>query len=259
MMHKELVIQKLQLLNLSDFEARIYVHLLEKGALTPLQLSRTLKIDRTKVYRSLESLQGKKLIEDISTARGKQVKAAAPENLELLLADEEMLLRQKRNTFPEILADLSSISTHDKSPFEVKHYSGVDGMKQMFWNTLSAKKDILVFGYETKNEIVGKDFAEKVRLEQVRRKIKLYEIENATDQGDYWYTDVPSWGNYYDSRHIPESMMKIKQMIMIFNDTVALMHWWKEEYVGLEVINDFYAEMQKQIFWTYWKILEQKK
>ena len=101
---------------------------------------------------------------------------------------------------------------------------------------------------------MGKNFAEKIREEQVARKITLYEIENATDQGDYWYTNVKNWGKFYKSCHISKKELEIKQYLAVFNSTVAIMNWTKGDEVGVEIINASFAEMQKQMFWKFWKI-----
>lgn len=116
-----------------------------------------------------------------------------------------------------------------------------------------AKGEILVFGFKNRNDIVGKTYAEKIRKEQVERKIKLYEIENESDKGNYWYTDVRDWDKFYDSREVPKKVLDIKQYVVIFNNTVSIINWADGEEVGLEIINSAYADMQKQFFWNFWE------
>lgn len=251
-MNKEVLIKKLISLGLTPESSQIYLFLLGGDPQTALHISRKLDIERTKVYRFLENLQELKLVEKVGSARGKKFKAATPENLEILLFDYESSLKQRKDILPSLIAELSSLEVSNKKPFEISHYNGVEGMKQMLWNSLSAQKEILSFGYQTKNEIVGKAFADKVRKEQVIRQITLFEIENARDQGDYWYTDVIDWGKHYQSKYISEDTLEIKQTLYIFDNTVSILHWEDSEYVGLEINNGFYAAMQRQIFWNYW-------
>ena len=138
--------------------------------------------------------------------------------------------------------------------FEVKYFHGQEGLKQMLWNQLSAQKEILAFSYQNKNLMVGKAFAEKIREEQVFRKITLYEVENETDQGDYWYTEVANWGKYYKSRHISPKVLEIKQYIGIFNNTVSIANWVEGESVGVEIQNALFANTQRQLFWNMWNL-----
>jgi hypothetical protein len=88
----------------------------------------------------------------------------------------------------------------------------------------------------------------------VARKITLYEVENETDQGDYWYTGVEGWPDFYRSRHIAATVLDIKQYTAVFNHTVSIINWVDEEQVGLEIINAAYADMQRQLFWKFWEI-----
>lgn len=252
-MNKQLLTTQLTTLGLDNIEAAIYIYLLENGPKTPLELSREINIDRSKIYRCIEKLTKKKLLEESNASWGKKLRAANPQNISLYIQEKEDELKSQKQSLPEILDDLMKLPTQSMGGFEVKHYKGIDGLKQMFWNQLSAKKEILAFSYQTKNEVVGKSFAEKIRAEQVARKIKLLEIENETDQGDYWYTDVPNWSKFYDSKHIDKKDLEIKQYIAIFNDTVAIMNWTKGEEAGVEIVNSSFAQMQKQLFWRFWK------
>ena len=251
-------ISKTQLINLGleEIEANIYLYLLEYGPRTPLELSREINVDRSKVYRYVEKLVAKKLLEESNDAWGKKIQAASPKNIELFIQEKEEALHNQKQSLPSLIENLSSIPTYSKREFEVKHYRGQDGLKQMLWNQLSAKKEILAFSYKNKNEIAGKTYAEKIRSEQMERKIMLYEVENETDQGDYWYTGIKGWEKFYNSRYIDPKTLDIKQYTAIFNNTIAIMNWIDGEEVGVEIINSTFADMQRQLFWKFWEISE---
>ncbi len=256
-MNKQILLTQLEKYDLDETEATIYLFLLENGPQTPLQLSRALNLDRSKVYRSVEKLFQKNFLEQSHAAWGKRLQAANPHNISLLLQKEEEALQDRKKALPDLVQELSTIPTYTRREFEVKHYRGQAGLRQMLWNQLAAKQDILAFSYKNRNDMVGKTYAEKIRAEQVGRKITLYEIENETDQGDYWYTDVEKWGQYYKSRHIPPKTLDIKQYTAIFNNTVAVINWLDDDEVGLEIVNASYAEMQAQLFWQFWEIAGQ--
>lgn len=253
-MNKQLSINQLMSLGLEDIEAILYVHLLENGAQTPLELSRELNINRSKIYRFIEKLTAKKLIEESVVDRGVRIKASDIRNIELMLQDKEQALKTQKDMLPAILDNLQNLPVDLKQQFEVKHYHGADGLKQMLWNHLSAKKEIVGFSYKNKNDMVGKPFAEQIREEQVERKIMLYEVENETDQGDLWYTNVTGWNKYYSSRYISPEILAIKQYIAVYNNTVSIANWVDRVLVGVEIENAIFAETQRQIFWQLWKI-----
>lgn len=37
---------------------------------------------------------------------------------------------------------------------------------------------------------------------------------------------------------------------------MAVINWSDGEEIGVEIVNSFYAQMQKQLFWQFWKIAE---
>lgn len=253
-MNNQLIYNQLIDFGLDDNEAKIYLHLLEFGPRTPLKLSRETNLNRSKIYRYIEKMMAKSLIEETNDTWGKKLKAADPKNLELFLAKKEQELKKELEIAPRLIDSLLNFPTNAQASFEIKHYKGVEGLKQMLWNRLSAHKEILSFGYETMNEIVGKSFAEKIRTEQVERKLMWYELESVNDRGNYWYTDVAGWDKYYDSYYVPPKFLRIRHYLSIFNDTVSILSWKKGGEVGIEINDEALADMQRQIFWHYWEL-----
>ncbi len=258
-MDKQILSTQLTEYGLEEIEAQVYLFLLEAGPQTPLELSRAINIDRSKVYRSIEKLTTQGFIEQSHAAWGKKLRAATPDNISRLLKQEEEALQHKKESLPDLIKGLSNISTIVQREFEVKHYRGQEGLRQMLWNHLAATTDIVALSYKNKNDIVGKRFAEKIRAEQLARGIVLYEVENETDQGDYWYTDIgtknkEAWEKCYKSRHIPPEVLEITQYIAVYNHTVSIINWQDGEEVGLEIINKPFADMQRQQIWKFWEL-----
>ncbi|MBI3577754.1 hypothetical protein HY086_06990 [Candidatus Gottesmanbacteria bacterium] len=253
-MNKQLIADQLEQFGLDEVEVVVYLHLLQNGPKTPLDLSRETNVNRSRIYRYLDRLKHKKLIEEVKVGRGISLKAASPSNLELLIHERERELTEQKSSLPTLLRELTRMPTELEKVFEVKYYHGPEGLKQLMWNHLSANKEILAFSYRNKNDTVGKTFAERIREEQARKKILLYEIENETDQGDYWYTDVKEWQKHYRSRYIDPKILEIKQYIAIFNNTVSIANWIDNEPVGIEIVNAVYASTQRQMFWKFWEI-----
>ena len=150
-MNKQILLSQLESFGLDKIEVDIYLFLLENGSKTPLDLSRETNINRSRIYRYLDKLKAKKLIEESNIGRGLKLKASDPQNLELLIHEQEYSLQKQKEMFPEIMNELSSLPSRLENKFEIKHYDGLDGLKQMMWNQLAAKKEILLYGYQTRN------------------------------------------------------------------------------------------------------------
>ena len=166
-MNKQIVLTQLQQFGLDDIEITLYIHLIENGPKTPLDLSRETSVNRSRIYRYLDRLKAKKLIEEVNLGRGIVLKASNANNLELLILEKEQQVKMQRENLASIIKELIIVPINQPKSIEIKHYHGEEGLKQMLWNHLSAKKELLVFGFENRNNIAGKTFAEKIRYEQV--------------------------------------------------------------------------------------------
>ena len=182
-----MMIDKLTKLGFDTNSANIYLSLIENGPQTVLIISRDLGIERSKVYRSVKILTESGLINEAHESWGKKIEASDISSLELLVVKKNMELESAKKIVDDLMAPLSSIAKTGQVGFKIKNYYGQEGIRQMLWNHLRAKDgEIIAFSFKNRNDMVGEKFAEKVRREQIDRKIKLYELENEVDQ-EYWY------------------------------------------------------------------------
>ncbi|MFH1280829.1 MAG: helix-turn-helix domain-containing protein [Candidatus Beckwithbacteria bacterium] len=254
-MNKMDIKQKLNLLGLSDKQAEIYLLLLKQGLTSLLELSRLSLINRTTIYRIIEDLKKINLVEEVLDDRGAKVKAVKPENLQLLLAQKETELSVLKNNLPDLISDLSAIKDQPSPSTQVVYFRGQNGLKQLLWNVLKAKKEHIGFGYSDWNEGVGREFAEKLRQEFVNRRISSREIENedALTPMPEW-TKVKDYQNFYECKFLPKSIVEIKHDTYIYNDVFAFYHFYQGELFGIEIHNAEIANTQKQIFEVLWKM-----
>ena len=247
--------QKLNLLGLTDKQAEIYLLLLKGGLTTPLELSRQTTINRTTIYRILEELQKLNLIEDVLDSRGIKIKAVKPENLSLLLTQKESELNQLKSSLPGLIGDLSAIKDQPVAATQVVYFRGASGLKQLLWNILKAKDESVGYGYADWNESVGREFAEKLRAEHVKRKICDREIQNTDQAGPISsWTQIKDYDQVYQARYLPRKIIDIKHDTYIYNDVFAFFHFYQGELFGLEIHNAEIAKTQKQIFEVLWKM-----
>src|SRR3989339_1952405 len=116
-MNKQILLSQLESFGLDKIEVDIYLFLLENGSKTPLDLSRETNINRSRIYRYLDKLKAKKLIEESNIGRGLKLKASDPQNLELLIHEQEYSLQKQKEMFPEIMNELSSLPSRLENKF----------------------------------------------------------------------------------------------------------------------------------------------
>ena len=252
-MDKKSLLKNLEHFGLNEKEALVYLTLFEKGDLSLLELSRLTGINRTTLYRIAEKLQNLGLVEEVVEHRGIRLQASPPEVFRFLVQEKEKELEEAKKKLPLVLKSLDLL-VH---PFRIKatkvvYYKGVRGLRQVLWNTLRAKYEIVGYGYLNWNESVGKKFAEQLRREIVKRKIYNREIQNENYQPLENFTEVKDYKLYYQRKIIPASLIEFTHDTYIYNDVCAYYYFYEGELFGLEIYNEEIAKTQKQIFYALW-------
>ncbi len=237
---------------LSEEEAKIYIFLLESGVCTALTISRELHIGRTKVYRILDKLKNKLLVEEYIKERGAEFGATDPTKFKQLLIEKELEVTGLKQSLPDVLQSLTKLSTKAQKSSKVLYYQGVEGLKQVSWNALRAKKCIRVYEVEHISDFLPADFSEVFRGEQVKRKITTKDLTNKSSFSGF--TDVSELISHYSEfRYIPKNDLNIKFEALIYNDVYTTYTYKGEEVFCVEIHNAELADMQKQIFDFVWK------
>jgi len=253
MMNNPEIINQLKELGLNDKEAQVYLMLLQKSALTPLELSRTTKINRTTIYRILENLKEVGVVEEILDQKSTKYQAGAPEKLKMLLTKKEAELSKLREILPDLITNLSVAPDTAPSPTKVIYFRGKSGLQQLLWNTLKSPQGSTVvgYGYLDWNEYLGEKFAEKLRREYVEREIYSLEICNKTY--DSFTKNTIYLQKIYEERLISKSKLEINHNTYIYNDVFCFYGVFAGERFGIEIHNAEIAKTQRQIFYLLWK------
>ena len=165
---------------LSTEEAQIYLFLLENRSKSALEISRAMKLSRTKVYRILDRLLEKKLaVREVKTA-GLRFLAESPEQLQFLLEKQAKRLEALEHKHGSLMQELKALGgKYRSSNSEVRYYTGLDGLRQVTQNSLAAKKQLLVYELnQDMSKFMDYEFAESMRRELVKRKVTTFQLTN---------------------------------------------------------------------------------
>jgi sugar-specific transcriptional regulator TrmB len=254
------IIKLLTKFGISELEAIIYIGLLKIGPCSPLELSKHLKRARTSVYDNLDKLLEAGLVEKIILENTQNFKAHSLESLQTIIDNQ----KSKISEMDIALSKLSKLDTLTKKPsqnVEVKYYEGLEGMRQMIWNTLSAEKFVTGYSILGRNEIVGKKFINRYLKEFKNRGIIDKVIINPKKHSyDAINRKIKIQKDDFkiinDVRVIPTSIINIKGDISIYNDIYALQYWDSQKIYGVEIQSKELVYTQKTIFETFWKMAE---
>lgn len=243
---------KLKPFGLSDDEAKLYLLLVEKGFTTALTLSRLLKLARTKVYRLLDKLVEKQLVEQKITDRGMQFGATDPERLNQLFGEKQQEVETMKRTLPDLLSTISQLSQSHTSPSKVLYYKGIEGLKQVNYNLTRAKDLLRVYEVEHMSDYLPKDFSEDIRQKFVDKGIVTHDLTNKKSFPDFT-TVTKMITDYSEFRYISPKLLKIDFEAIIYNDVYATYTYKGNEIFCVEIYNATLANMQKQIYDFIWK------
>ncbi len=236
---------------LSREEAEIYLLLLKESSLSALETSRKLKLARTKVYRLLDKLIERGLVRQKIDSRGLKFEAVSHAQLENLVIQKEQETDTLRETLPYLIKQLESIAAAGKSKSKVLYYTGIDGLKQVQWNSLRAHGELLIYEIKNMAAFLPQEYCEKVRRELVERQIHVRELTNQTKVKDW--TEVRELVlQYWQVRHVPPEKLEMKFEVMIYNDIYAMYAYQEGEIFCVEIYNQNLAVMQKQLFDFVW-------
>lgn len=241
----------------SELEAKIYLEILSARGDTALSLSRNLKLARTKVYRLLDSLISRGLVITRLGERGTKFTALAPDQIDLLLSDRQHELDKLHSSLPTLKSQLSSLrGSTPKS--QVLYYHGLEGLKQVTYNSLRAKGELLTYELSTMNAFMSKKEAEALRHRFVANKIKIRTLTSAT-RLDAW-TDFPEIvEKYWEIRHLDPRDKPFQFEILIYNDVYCMYRYVGEEIFCVEIHSAELADMQRQLFEYLWSLARRFK
>ncbi len=244
--------RQLERLGLSEQEASIFITLLE-GPKTPVEVSRITGIARSNVYRIVDKLFDLGILREHTDDQDKLLAAADPDALELLVITQEEQAKQRRGQFEQLLPMLKSFTKRDDTS-NIKTYRGVSGLKQMLWNELQCKGELLMFSSGPLERGISAFWADKYRAEAIRRGIVQKVIENPQNDAITLAQRV-DYKPHYIPRYISPKILSIHPQIAIHDAAVFIYNPWDEDAkLGAEINNPFLAAFMRQIFEHYWAL-----
>lgn len=137
---------QLQQFGLSESAVNVYLSIVQSDQTSPLEISRKLSIPRTKVYRILEKLLKKGLVEELGEGYGKRYRALHPGSLLALVQDREKDLFLLKMSTPAIVSHLESLMPEGTSEVYMNIYTGKDGLEEVMMRIFSAGDKLRVYG-----------------------------------------------------------------------------------------------------------------
>lgn len=163
--------------------------------------------------------------------------------------------RSIKNKIPSPPPPQLDITINSKQT-QTNYYHCVQGLQQMLYNTLEAKKETVGYSVYGRASIVDKTFMKRWVAEFNRLKLSDRVITNP--RADILATlkaDIKPGLHQQtlkDIRYLPEKSLYVSGDTTIYNSTFAVCYWQQQELVGVEIENEELVHTQQTIFETLW-------
>ena len=245
------MINLLKELNFSDKEARVYLALLEMGPSSVSSVARKAKINRTTAYDILEELASKKLVR-MAEQRGKMIYVAeSPENIQKVLTEESERYKKMADKAQTALPELKGIySEIEKKPI-VKFYEGLDGLKELYEDSLNNNNDKTILAYTSSadlQEVIWSYIEEYYR----RRKEKGISIRAIMPTNEY-SLKLKKIGKDFlrEVRLVPPDRFNFSPEIYLYDNKLTLMSL--REKFGVYIESKEIVEALKKAYELSWE------
>src|SRR3989344_6574170 len=151
-------------LGLTKNESITYLTLLKLGEVRTGVLSKETGINRSLIYRVLESLQKKGLVSEVVKENRSYFSAHNPKNIKKMLEEKEQDLE-------EIMPSLLKINKEESESMHVEVYSGLKGIKTVLRSQLEDVKEFYVLGAGDEFASLTEHFYDQYYTIRIERKI----------------------------------------------------------------------------------------
>lgn len=169
-----MLLATLQQIGLNEKQARIYLAALELGETTIKEIAKKADLKRTTIYDFIDEMVNLGYFKLTAEGKKKKYLAASPEELKIIIQKREALLSQ-------IMPMLGSISNVSTSKPKVWFYNGVQGLKEVYSDSLKYSGEILAIGGEDIVNVVGLDWILNYVKKRVRKQIPVRAIIAKTE------------------------------------------------------------------------------
>ena len=227
-------------------EVKIYLSILKLGKGTVSEITRTANVGRTYGYQILNELVAKELV-SISGKKPKQEYfAESPRKLLALLEKDFEKQKKVLGEIKELLPELVVLHNAEDRP-KIRFYEGIDGIKEVYEDTLSSKGELLGFAtYEELHKALPNYFPEYY-TRRAKKGVSGRAIITDTPEGR-----IRNKYNEKEARNltfVPKEYYFYPE-IDIYNNKVMIASW--REKLGIIIESGEIADAMKKIFELAW-------
>lgn len=241
-------------LDLEPEIAQMYISLHTYGPQSLSELARRSGVERTRIYRLMDTLKSSSLIETEQQYKRTILHAAPLTNLEVLISKKEQEVKELHSELHALHQSLGQAS-NDSALTKVQYYQGSEGVKQMLWNQTKSSSENLSVLYE--------NIQMRTKLAYFERWVQTCNTKGLSFRGiigDNFIKSQQAWYGSnanerlqrWEARYIAPELYAITHSMVLYDDIIAYYNWKDGEVFGIEIRNHEIAAAQRQLFEIIW-------
>lgn len=244
----------LQELGLGENSIKVYLKLLDLGAVTARQLADNLNMPRPSVYDNLKILIKKGLVIELEQENKKIFDPADLKVLPRLLEDKISNLKKQEKEIKKLLPNLSKKLTTIEP--KIRFFNGAEGIKQVLSDLLWQKnmETLTMWPISEMVGILGKDYLENLNRRRIKNKISIRGIwprDKKVDFKNYPFLGVGK--NHLRTLRLAPENMTWEMSYWLYEDKVAFISSQKEMF-GFVIHSHDFANLIRTNFEQIWNI-----
>ena len=224
---------------LTNMEYKVYLTLLQQGSSLAGLITRKSGIHRRSVYDALERLIQKGLVGYMTKNNRKYFEAANPERLLDLFKEKEEVIEKS-------LPKLQKLYSQSLEKAETLFFKGKNGLKNVFEDQLQVGKEILIMGASTLAREILKFYITHFDKRRVAKKIPVKLLYSSSERKERKMKCA-------EIKYLPKEYVNPAAM-NIYGNTVAIIHWSKENPFVILIRDKEIADGYKNYFSLLWKV-----
>jgi sugar-specific transcriptional regulator TrmB len=246
-------------LGLSNYEAGVYLTLLEHSPTSAGFVAKKLGYSRSTVYAALDKLTCRGLVGTTYKNGVKQFIAEQPKRLGEILHEEQLTIAKRAELFAKMSNQLQFLSRANTQVPNIIFFEGWESLKKIYLNMLrAAPKNATMYIMRSEfywtpewKFIFGDEWSNQVKSWRSERNITTQVLVNSSKEEQKHLSFYKS-RKHTRARFLPKEQSVKDFALYILGDTVSILSLEKNNSVGVKITNQVLADNFKKIFGGLW-------
>lgn len=254
--NQQTLIDTIKKAGLTEPQAKAYLALVDNGALTPAKLAEITGETRTNSYAITDKLEKLGIIHKTNTSKAEYV-ANHPTSLEALAETRRKVMSKNEQVLKANLSNLIDIFYTNNEMPGARTLAGIDGIKEVYNDTLETGKDIYLLrttadaGVMNKNE---EHYFHNYRVKRAKLGINTYAIAPDTQRARRHIQEGVDKELLLHRTLIPQDEYTASVEIDVYGDKVALIAFGDTQMATI-INSPLIAEAMRQVLQLLGKYL----